>query len=157
MSQAVATTPTASSTLTGLVVPLNDRSLLLPNVALAELMPYRAPLAIPGMPAWMLGQVAWRDLRLPLLSFEAASDGQAQIGSTARVAVINALGGRPHVKFLALLVQGIPRSVKLESNLARANVPLAPLELDAVSLADSVLKIPDLMALEQMLVDAGLI
>ena len=157
MSQAVATTPTASSTLTGLVVPLNDRSLLLPNVALAELMPYRAPLAIQGMPAWMLGQVAWRDLRLPLLSFEAASDGQAQIGSTARVAVINALGGRPHVKFLALLVQGIPRSVKLESNLARANVPLAPLELDAVSIADSVLKIPDLMALEQMLVDAGLI
>lgn len=157
MSQAVATTPTTSSTLTGLVVPLNDRSLLLPNVALAELMPYRAPLAIPGMPAWMLGQVAWRDLRLPLLSFEAASDGQAQIGSTARVAVINALGGRPHVKFLALLVQGIPRSVKLESNLARANVPLAPLELDAVSIADSVLKIPDLMALEQMLVDAGLI
>lgn len=157
MSQAVATTPTTSSTLTGLVVPLNDRSLLLPNVALAELMPYRAPLAIPGMPAWMLGQVAWRDLRLPLLSFEAASDGQAQIGSTARVAVINALGGRPHVKFLALLVQGIPRSVKLESNLARANVPLAPLELDAVSIADNVLKIPDLMALEQMLVDAGLI
>ena len=157
MSQAVATTPTTTSTLTGLVVPLNDRSLLLPNVALAELMPYRAPLAIRGMPAWMLGQVAWRDLRLPLLSFEAASDGQAQIGSTARVAVINALGGRPHVKFLALLVQGIPRSVKLESNLARANVPLAPLELDAVSIADSVLKIPDLMALEQMLVDAGLI
>ena len=157
MSQAVATTPTASSTLTGLVVPLSDRNLLLPNVALAELMPYRAPLAIRGMPAWMLGQVAWRDLRLPLLSFEAASDGQAQIGSTARVAVINALGGRPHVKFLALLVQGIPRSVKLESNLARANVPLAPLELDAVSIADSVLKIPDLMALEQMLVDAGLI
>ena len=157
MSQAVATTPTTTSTLTGLVVPLNDRSLLLPNVALAELMPYRAPLAIPGMPAWMLGQVAWRDLRLPLLSFEAASDGQAQIGSTARVAVINALGGRPHVKFLALLVQGIPRSVKLDSTLARANVPLAPLELDAVSLADNLLKIPDLVGLEQMLVDAGLI
>ena len=157
MSQAVATTPTASSTLTGLVVPLSDRNLLLPNVALAELMPYRAPLAIPGMPAWMLGQVAWRDLRLPLLSFEAASDGQAQIGSNARVAVINALGGRPHVKFLALLVQGIPRSVKLDSTLARANVPLAPLELDAVSLADNLLKIPDLVGLEQMLVDAGLI
>ena len=90
MSQAVATTPTASSTLTGLVVPLSDRNLLLPNVALAELMPYRAPLAIPGMPAWMLGQVAWRDLRLPLLSFEAASNGQPQIGPGVRVAVLNA-------------------------------------------------------------------
>ena len=40
---------------------------------------------------------------------------------------------------------------------ARANVPLAPLELDAVSLADNLLKIPDLVGLEQMLVDAGLI
>ena len=157
MSQAVAATPTAASTLTGLVVPLSDRNLLLPNVALAELMPYRTAQATPGMPAWMLGKVAWRDLRLPLLSFEAASGAQAQIGSNARVAVINALGGRPHVKFLALLVQGIPRSVKLENNLVRADVALESLELDAVNLGDSVVKIPDLVALEQMLVDAGLI
>ena len=156
MSQAVATQNSAAS-LTGLLVPLADRTLLLPNVAVAELIPYRAPQVTEGTPDWFLGQIAWRDLRLPLLSFDAASGGQAHVASGARVAVINALGGRPHVKFLALLVQGIPRSVKLESNLARANVPLAPLELDAVSIADSVLKIPDLMALEQMLVDAGLI
>src|SRR3989338_6749335 len=142
MSQAVAATPTAASSLTGLVVPLSDRNLLLPNVALAELMPYRAPLATPGMPAWMLGQVAWRDLRLPLLSFQAASPGRGRIGSNGRGAGRNAPFRRPHVKFLALLVQGIPRSVKLDSTLARANVPLAPLELDAVSLADNLLKIP---------------
>ena len=156
MSQAIAPQNSVSS-LTALLVPLADRTLLLPNVAVAELIPYRPPHVTPGLPSWFLGQVAWRDLRLPLLSFEAASDGQAQIGSNARVAVINALGGRPHVKFLALLVQGIPRSVKLDSTLARANVPLAPLELDAVSLADNLLKIPDLVGLEQMLVDAGLI
>jgi chemosensory pili system protein ChpC len=156
MSQAVATN-TASATLTGLMVPLSDRTLLVPNVAVAELLPYRAPHATPGMPAWMLGQIAWRDLRLPLLSFEAASDGAPQITSNTRVAVINALGGRPEVKFLALLVQGIPRSIKLESNLARANVHLAPLELDAVSIGEGVLKIPDLIGLEQLLADAGLI
>jgi chemosensory pili system protein ChpC len=96
-------------------------------------------------------------LRLPLLSFEAASGGESQITSNTRVAVINALGGRPEVKFLALLVQGIPRSIKLESNLARANVQLAPLELDAVSIGEAVLKIPDLIGLEQLLADAGLI
>ena len=162
MSQAVASPPpatpiAANSTLTGLMVPLTDRTLLLPNVAVAELLPYRAPTSTPGMPAWMLGQIAWRDLRLPLLSFEAASDGQSAIGPNTRVAVINALGGRPQVKFLALLVQGIPRSIKLESNLARANVHLAPLELDAVSIGDGVLKIPDLIGLEQLLADAGLI
>jgi chemosensory pili system protein ChpC len=158
MSQAVTPTNTATATsITGLLVPLADRTLLLPNVAVAELIPYRAPQVTPGMPAWFLGQMAWRDLSLPLLSFEAASDGQPQIRPGARVAVINALGGRPNVKFLALLVQGIPRSLKVGTELARADVPLAPLELDAVSFGEAVAKIPDLLALEQMLADAGLI
>jgi chemosensory pili system protein ChpC len=156
MSQAVVSENSVSS-LTGLLMPLADRILLLPNVAVAELIPFRAPQVSEGMPSWFLGQIAWRDLRLPLLSFEAASDGQAQIGAGARVAVINALGGRPAVKFIALLVQGIPRSIKFGPELARANVPLLPLELDAVSLGDAVLKVPDLIGLEQKLADAGLI
>lgn len=156
MSQAV-TNPNSANSLTGLLVPLSDRTLLVPNVAVAELIPYRAPQVSAGMPAWFLGQVAWRDLRLPLLSFEAASDGQPQTGPGARVVVLNALGGRGHVKFIALLVQGIPRSLKVDSDLPRAAVPLAPLELDAVQLGNDIARIPDLIALEQMLEDAGII
>ncbi|MEX6501892.1 chemotaxis protein CheW [Pseudomonas zhanjiangensis] len=156
MSQAIATTTSVDS-LTGLLVPLADRTLLLPNVAVAELIPYRAPQVSAGMPAWFLGQIPWRDLQLPLLSFEAASGAQAKVAAGARVAVINALGGRPQVKFIALLVQGIPRSVKVGADLARADAALAPLELDAVSLGENVLKIPDLIGLEQKLADAGLI
>ena len=156
MSQAAITQDTSAS-LTGLLVPLADRMLLVPNVALAELIPYRAPQSAQGTPPWFLGQVSWRDLTLPLLSFEAASDGQPNTGSGSRVAVLNALGGRDHVKFIALLVQGIPRSVKVDPNLARSDVPLAPLELDAVNLGDVQARIPDLIALEQKLADAGLI
>ena len=156
MSQAAITQDTSAS-LTGLLVPLADRMLLVPNVALAELIPYRAPQSAQGTPSWFLGQVSWRDLTLPLLSFEAASDGQPNTGSGSRVAVLNALGGRDHVKFIALLVQGIPRSVKVDPNLARSDVPLAPLELDAVNLGDVQARIPDLIALEQKLADAGLI
>lgn len=156
MSQALVT-PNSVTSLTALQVPLADRTLLLPNVALAELIGYRAPQVSAGMPAWFLGQVSWRDLQLPLLSFEAASDGRAQVGAGARVAVLNALGGRPRVKFFALLVQGIPHSVKVAADLARANVPLSPLELEAVSIGEEVLKIPDLIGLEQKLEDAGLI
>ncbi|MCQ4264742.1 chemotaxis protein [Stutzerimonas stutzeri] len=148
----------AQSSLTGLLMPLADRMLLMPNVAVAELIPYRAPQAVQGMPAWFLGQVQWRDLSLPLLSFEAASSGQAQpVSSTARVAVLNAVGGRDHVKFIALLVQGIPHSIKVDASLARADVALAPLELDAVNLGDVQARIPDLIGLEQKLADAGLI
>ncbi|MDP2745761.1 chemotaxis protein CheW [Pseudomonas sp.] len=156
MSQAVATQNSANS-LTGLLMPLTDRTLLLPNVAVAELIPYRAPQVSEGMPSWFLGQIAWRDLRLPLLSFEAASDGQVNVSPGSRVAVINALGGRPAVKFIAVLVQGIPRSIKVGAELVRADVTLSPLELDAVQFGEAVLKIPDLIGLEQKLADAGLI
>ena len=110
MSQAT-TTSTSVSSLTGLLIPLADRYLLLPNVVVAELVPYRPPLITSGLPGWSLGQLAWRELQLPLLSFEAASNGQAQVGPGARVAVLNAMGGRDQVKFIALLVQGIPRSL----------------------------------------------
>ena len=154
MSQAVATQNSANS-LTGLLMPLTDRTLLLPNVAVAELIPYRAPQVSEGMPSWFLGQIAWRDLRLPLLSFEAASDGQVSVSPGSRVAVINALGGRPAVKFIAVL--GIPRSIKGGAELVRADVALSPLELDAVQFGEAVLKIPDLIGLEQKLADAGLI
>lgn len=156
MSQAVAPQSSVNS-LTGLLMPLTDRTLLLPNVAVAELIPYRAPQLSAGMPSWFLGQIAWRDLRLPLLSFEAASGGQASVSSGARVAVINALGGRPAVKFIAVLLQGIPRSIKVGAELVRADVALSPLELDAVQFGEAVLKIPDLIGLEQKLADAGLI
>ncbi|KXO84580.1 chemotaxis protein CheW [Pseudomonas stutzeri] len=156
MSQTVISQDAES--LTGLLMPLADRMLLVPNVAVAELIPYRAPQAAQGMPAWFLGQVQWRDLSLPLLSFEAASSGEPQpVGSAARVAVLNAVGGRDHVKFIALLVQGIPHSIKVDASLARADVELAPLELDAVNLGDMQARIPDLVGLEQKLADAGLI
>ncbi|MCQ4247316.1 chemotaxis protein [Stutzerimonas decontaminans] len=156
MSQMVVSQDAES--LTGLLMPLADRMLLMPNVAVAELIPYRAPQTAQGMPAWFLGQVQWRDLSLPLLSFEAACSGQAQpVGNAARVAVLNAVGGRDHVKFIALLVQGIPHSIKVDASLARADVALAPLELDAVNLGDVQARIPDLIGLEQKLADAGLI
>jgi chemosensory pili system protein ChpC len=156
MSQSVVSQDSPAS-ITALLVPLADRTLLLPNVAVAELIPYRAPHPAQGTPSWFLGQVPWRDLMLPLLSFEAASDGLPETGPRARVAVLNALGGRDHVKFIALLVQGIPRSVKVDPSLAHSDVTLAPLELDAVNLGDVQARIPDLVALEQKLADAGLI
>jgi len=156
MNQTVANLPSVDS-LTALLLPLADRTLLLPNVAVAEIIPFRGVQSLPSQPSWMLGQLAWRDLRLPLLSFEAASGGPVQPGANQWVAVLNALGGRPRVKFLALLLQGIPRALKIDTQLARSDDELAPLELAAVQVEQRVARIPDLQALEQKLADAGLI
>lgn len=149
-------TPRSSrrNTLTGLLLPLSDRCLVLPNVAVAELIGYQACTASPDQPAWLLGWIDWRSQRLPLLSFEAACGGQTQIGERARIVVLNALGETPR-RFFALLVQGIPRSCKLDSQLNYVDVPLAALELAAVQVGDQVARVPDLPGLEQLLQTAG--
>lgn len=80
------------SSLTGLLLALADRCLVLPNVAVAELIGYQAGTPAPEQPDWMLGWIDWRNQRLPLLSFEAACGGQLRVGERARIVVLNALG-----------------------------------------------------------------
>ena len=146
---------TTRSSLTGLLLPLADRCLLLPNVAVAELIGYQHATAGPCEPAWSLGQISWRKQRVPLISFEATCTGQAVIGERARIVVLNALGGS-RLRFIALLVQGIPRSCKIDNQLNYVDVPLQPLERAAVQVGEQVARVPDLEALEVMLVEAVL-
>lgn len=144
------------TTLTGLILPLSDRSLLLPNVAVAELIDYQDSSAEPDAPAWYLGPISWRELTLPLLSFEATCGSRTLVGGRARIVVLNALGGHADLRFIALLVQGIPRSCKVDSQLSYVDVPLTSLELAAVQVGETVARIPDLIGLERLWLDAGL-
>lgn len=144
------------SSLTGLLLALDDRCLVLPNVAVAELIGYQCNDPAPEQPEWMLGWIDWRNQRLPLLSFEAACGGQVRVGERARIVVLNALGGS-RLRFIAVLVQGIPRSCKLDSQLNYVDVPLAALELAAVQVGEQVARVPDLAALEQLLEEQGLV
>ncbi|WP_397450434.1 chemotaxis protein CheW [Pseudomonas sp. NA-150] len=146
-----------TTTLTGLILPLGDRNLLLPNVAVAELIDYQDSIADPDAPDWYLGPISWRHRTLPLLCFEATCGARTRVGGRARIVVLNALGGRRDLEFIALLVQGIPRSCKVDSQLSYVDVPLAELELAAVQVGDIVAKIPDLVGLEELLVRAGLV
>ena len=146
-----------SSHLTGLLLPLADRTLILPNVAVAELIDYQPGTFDLDSPPWYLGQVNWRDRQIPLLSFESACGSKTVIGERARIVILNTLGGRANLRFIALLVQGIPRSCKLDSQLSYVDVPLCALEQAAVQVVDQVAKIPDLLALEALLLGAGLV
>ena len=146
-----------TSHLTGLLLPLADRTLILPNVAVAELIDYQPGTFDLDSPPWYLGQVNWRDRQIPLLSFESACGSKTVIGERARIVILNTLGGRANLRFIALLVQGIPRSCKLDSQLSYVDVPLCALEQAAVQVVDHVAKIPDLLVLEALLVGAGLV
>ncbi|WP_296266207.1 MULTISPECIES: chemotaxis protein CheW [unclassified Pseudomonas] len=143
------------SQLTGLLLPLGDRTLVLPNVAVAELVGQRRLSCERGAVDWHMGWLDWRQHRLPLIGFEAACGGHTPCGERARIVVLNALGDTG-LRYLALLLQGIPRSCKLDSQLNYVDVPLASLELAAVQVAEQVVRVPDLAGLERLVRDAQL-
>ncbi|HYQ51594.1 MAG TPA: chemotaxis protein CheW [Pseudomonas sp.] len=143
------------SSLTGLLLPLGDRTLVLPNVAVAELIGQRNLFCLPGEPTWHLGWIDWRQQHLPLIGFEAACGGETPCGERARIVVLNALGDTG-LRYLAVLLQDIPRSCKLDSQLNYVDVALGSLELAAVQVGDQVARVTDLGALERLVRDAQL-
>ena len=125
------------------------------NGAVAELIAQRNLLCQRGEPAWHLGWIDWRQQRLPLIGFEAACGGDTPCGERARIVVLNALGDTG-LRYLAVLLQDIPRSCKLDSQLNYVDVALGSLELAAVQVGEQVARVPDLVALERLVRDAQL-
>lgn len=103
----------ASDAIHCLQIPMYEESLLLPNAAVAEVIGYMDPEPLPEAPDWYLGKIAWREYKVPLLSFEVASGGQNPgTLSGARIAVLNTLQGNRQSPYIGIVTQGIP-SLKL--------------------------------------------
>ena len=83
---------------------------MLPNTAVAEVVGYREAEPLPDAPDWLLGSLEWRERRVPLISLEAACEGEPARPSTrSRVAVLNTLNGNLELPYIAVLTQGIPQ------------------------------------------------
>jgi chemosensory pili system protein ChpC len=92
-----------------LLLPLNIDVALLPNAAVAEVVPYIEPVAVEDAPDWLIGYVNWRERRVPLVMFEAASDGEVgRITKISRIAVLNTLNGNSELPYIAIVMQGLP-------------------------------------------------
>ena len=92
-----------------LLLPVNKEILVLPNAAVAEIVPYSEPDKVNDAPDWFLGNLTWRERRVPFISFELASDGDAgKIHKNCRIAVLNTLNGNTELPYIAVLSQGLP-------------------------------------------------
>jgi chemosensory pili system protein ChpC len=136
-----------------LLIPVQGKSLIVPNVAVAEVVPAAEIQTRDNLPTWCLGHVLWRGVEVPVVSFEIANSqvsGQNSIGS--RLAIMNCIGDNPNHKFFAIMVQGIPRMIKLSENEVRedkqANVGQAEQMAVITQLGKAV--IPDLSYLESL-------
>lgn len=142
----------------GVMVPVTDGRVLLPNATVAEVISYTQPEHIPNAPSWLLGRLPWRGWRLPLLSLPMlVGSATEENRANARVTVLKAIGGRAGLPFVALLAQGFPRLVTITQELlipSSDESPHAPGVHSEVLVRDDRAVIPDLDAIEQMVVQA---
>jgi chemosensory pili system protein ChpC len=141
------------------LVPVGQLRLLLPNATVAEVITLPTPEPVEGAPDWLLGRIAWRGWRVPLVSFTklaGAPEGDAELA--VRVAVLKALGNNPKLPFIAVVTQGFPRLTTLNAELIIPTHDGAPLPAGVkaqVLVRDDIAVIPDLEGIEEEL--AGLL
>lgn len=107
--------------ISSLYLPINDGKLLLPNVSVAEVVDYQKPQKDTDGPDYYLGQVSWRGIKVPVISFEIVNGKkQGAHSSSSRLAVINTIGEHHgKLSFFAIVTQGIPRLVKVSEDLIK--------------------------------------
>lgn len=158
-AEAQATAPAAGTSsrqandIPSMLLPVSDKLLLLPGVAVAEIVNYSYPDCPDNAPEWFLGYINWRKLSVPLVSFELLN-GQGMPGSSGarRIAVLNNTGVNEAVPFIAIVIQGIPRLLRITARDIGdiSDVALAPAERSAARVGggDTVF-IPDVSVLER--------
>lgn len=97
-----------------LLLPLKEKQLLLPNVSVAEIVPFSHLLTTASSAKWVLGQVEWRGVSVPVACYELINNQPAPAPNTeARFAIVNGISGNAKLPFYAILIQGIPRLVRV--------------------------------------------
>ncbi len=139
------------------LIPSGGARLLLPNAAVAEVITLSKPEPVENAPDWLLGRIAWRGWRLPLISFATlagSDDGSEALSS--RVAVLKALGHNPKMPFIAVVTQGFPRLTTLNAELILPTHDGSEMPFGVraqVLVRDDIAMIPDLEAIEDTLIE----
>jgi chemosensory pili system protein ChpC len=141
------------SEIAGLLIPLHEKQLLLPNVTVAEIIPYRIPTAISDHASWLLGQMEWRNINIPVLSYEILNGASIPPFEGARLAVVNGTGANRTIPFYAILIQGIPKltHVKEDDIVMVEAMHSGPYDQMSVSVLGEQAMIPDLEMIENEL------
>jgi len=107
---------TLSDEIPSLLLPIADGKLLLPTVSVAEMLPYKSPQkpkvesAIGEIPEWYIGDLIWRGIMVPMISFEVANgEAMPTIKPTSQIAVLNSTANYSQLPFICFPTQGIPR------------------------------------------------
>jgi len=140
-------------------VPLEDVNLLVPNVAVAEVISYQPLDLIHDGPDWLLGCLRWREQELPVVSAERLcgfSLPQGERGS--RISVLNSIVPGADLSFYAIVTAGIPRLFSADEDALGSSVlgnrELPDTVADCVQIGNEQALIPDLENIQTMVGEA---
>ncbi|MGH8460010.1 MAG: chemotaxis protein CheW [Stenotrophobium sp.] len=135
------------------LIALESDALLLPNTAVAEVVPHTGMQPATAGGGWLLGHCHWNGQRVPVISFEMLNGAAAaEPGRRARIVIVHALSSQRSAGAIGILTQGHPHLVTL-NRAALVSRPLretdrVDLVLSRVSIANHEAAIPDLETIE---------
>ncbi|OUS09182.1 hypothetical protein A9Q90_04205 [Gammaproteobacteria bacterium 54_18_T64] len=147
----------------GLLLPLSDTDLLVPQLAVAEVVSWgelsegafrpSESAASPHCYGW----ISWRFQDIPLLSFDSLYQGQKPVlDKDVKIVICNAVFKAAALGFYALLLTGFPRAIRLNME-AEMALEGEPSDRDAVQMCVNIdgqeALIPDFDFLEQIVCD----
>lgn len=98
-----------------MLLPLSSIKLMIPNSAVAEVIGYSTPRALPDSSEWFPGVVLWRGVYVPVVSLEEmCSIDPAMAGPRSRVAIIYNPEKDAELPYLGIHIQDIPRAYLAE-------------------------------------------
>ena len=137
-----------------MMIPLADTHLLLPNVSVAEILPWRRIKLLPDAPPWCLGLLGWRGESVPVIQFETLNGASPNLaGSRGRCLLIMNRARRVQGRaFYCLASAGLPRIVHLtDDDLQNQAVRLGPAEVAALIVGTETAVVPNLSFIEEQL------
>lgn len=137
-----------------LLIPVAGKTLLLPNVSVAEILEFNEPIPQSDVPTWYLGDISWRTLQIPLISFESVNEqAYSNRGSNSKIAILNGIVDNPRLPFWGIVTQGTPRQMRITAQeiVKDDNASNGPAESMSVVVNGEAARIPDLDFIEKQL------
>lgn len=130
-----------------MLLPLNGLNLLVPNSAVAEIIGYSTPRALPGSSDWFQGVVLWRGVYVPVVSVERLCEmATAEVRPRARIAIIYNPEKDADLPYLGIHIQDIPRAylAEAETTISGGEEDLSEYLITRVDEDEKARAIPDL-------------
>lgn len=101
-----------------ILLPLGDGKLLLPRAIVEEVRAFAPPDPVPGAPPWLLGRVAWRGGKIPLVAVEPLiGEPLPESSRRMRMVIVHAPADTLEPPAMAILAQGFPYILRVTPGL----------------------------------------